>query len=212
MSQRYFPGKPVSEDPSSLSDLELEPENRAPKRRRYIGVQKRADGLETGSDESNGDGRQNITEDSERDQQKAYKVLNTASTKEVQVEKLSQESEDEEESESDDSNESEESESEPEELNQLVFVKKKGKIRKNEEEEPDSIKERALKHIEYEHKTQAELQRLVKGAYEEDIGDIDDTDDIDPELEKREWEIRHLTRKKRARDLLKEREENFARS
>ncbi|GMM35057.1 hypothetical protein DASC09_023820 [Saccharomycopsis crataegensis] len=113
---------------------------------------------------------------------------------------------------SDDSNSDSDSDNN-DKISQLIFVSKSKRARKNlvpqNAKDSDGIKDRALNYIEHQQRTEAESRKLIRESYSEDTGGIDDTDDLDPELEKRQWELRELGRLARDRKELELKEKEM---
>lgn len=100
------------------------------------------------------------------------------------------------ESESEEESGEEESESEEEVLLKPVYIKKR---HQGEEKTVDAdTKESILSQI--EHGIRNEQKKPTQ--LNEDDEDLDDTDDLDPEMEYESWKIREADRLKRDRDLL----------
>lgn len=121
------------------------------------------------------------------------------------------------------SSEEEEEESSEDELRKQlrmsrpIFVKKNAvanKLEKTEDQvwEEEQAKKKAQAHelVRTELERQAEENKARKKYWDdEDVAveeDVDDTDDLDPEMEYAEWKLRELKRIKRERDKLIERE------
>lgn len=80
------------------------------------------------------------------------------------------------------------------------FKKQKLESTENlQKENLTNLKDRALKYIEKQHKKDIEIKLTndkQRQFMQEDIGNIDDTDDVDPEFEKSQWIERELMRQK----------------
>jgi len=129
-------------------------------------------------------------------------------------------------SEEESSSEEEEEESSEDELRKQlrmsrpIFVKKNAvadKPEKSEDQvwEEEQAKKKAQAHelVRAELERQAEEKKAGKKYWDdEDVAaeeDVDDTDDLDPEMEYAEWKLRELKRIKRERDKLIEREKEL---
>ena len=105
-------------------------------------------------------------------------------------------------------------------MSRPVFVRKNA-VANNPEKTEDQIweEEQAKKKAQAHELVRAELERQAeekkagkKHWDDEDVAaeeDVDDTDDLDPELEYAEWKLRELKRIKRERDKLIEREKEL---
>lgn len=124
------------------------------------------------------------------------------------------------------SSEEEEEESSSDELRKRlrmsrpIFVKRNGVAQKPEktedeiwEEEQAKKKAQAHEFVRAELERQAEEKKAGRRYWDdEDVAaeeDVDDTDDLDPEMEYTEWKLRELKRIKRERDKLIEREKEL---
>ncbi|CCH42743.1 hypothetical protein BN7_2287 [Wickerhamomyces ciferrii] len=129
--------------------------------------------------------------------------------KKQESEESSEESD--EESESDSDSDSDSSDDEPKLLKPVFISKsKRSQAIKQTSNQDKSTKdnERTLKTIEA-HINQDIEQRKKEKESEINLGGIDDTDDLDPELERKQWELRQLTREERDRAKLEKEQDEY---
>lgn len=93
-------------------------------------------------------------------------------------------------------------------IQRLRFV---SKTKKRQVRPPDKTagKNHAISYIEKVIKSEAQAQRILRENAQEDLGGIDDTDDVDLELELKQWQERERDRLESERRALEEQQKEF---
>lgn len=200
--KRHFTGKPICQEYEPSDDSELESELEEDESER----QQQQKSIKT-----------NIQiRPVERDVIQKYEEKVGQPLEEPQAEQENQsESEEEESSDEEDSSEEDSSDDEPKML-KPVFLSKTKRAQVTKSSTPPKTKdqkaaedrERTLKTIEAHINQDIEYRKQLKESTQ-NYGGIDDTDDLDPEAERAEWELRQLQREQRDRAKLEQEQDEL---